>query len=112
LAVVVALFQIALAAGAPWGHLAMGGRWAGQLPTALRGLALMQAGLMALMARIVLGQAGMLPMLGPGWLIWPIVAVSALAVLANLATPSRAERRLWSPVALAMLACVLAVGFG
>ncbi len=100
LAVVVALFQIALAAGAPWGHLAMGGRWSGRLPPALRGLALVQAGLMVLMARVVLGQAEVLPMLGPGWLIWPVAAVSALAALANLATPSRAERRLWAPAAL------------
>ena len=112
LAVVVALFQIALAVGAPWGRLAMGGRWTGRLPPALRGPALVQAALMLLMARVVLGQAEVLPMLGPGWLIWPVVAVSALAALANLATPSRAERRLWAPVALAMLACVLVVGFG
>lgn len=102
LAALVALFQVALALGAPWGHLAMGGRWPGRFPPALRLGALVQAGLMAAMARIVAGAGGVLPPVGPDWLIWVVVAVTGLSALMNNLTPSRGERRLWGPVALIM----------
>lgn len=39
LVAVVVLFQLALAAGAPWGHLAMGGKFPGRLPPPLAMLA-------------------------------------------------------------------------
>ena len=41
-------FQIALALGAPWGHLAMGGRYPGQFPKPMRVAALAQAAPVAL----------------------------------------------------------------
>lgn len=103
LAGLVALFQIALALGAPWGHLAMGGRWPRRLPPGPRIAALVQAGLMAAMARIVAGAGGVLAPFGPDWLIWVVVAVTGLSALANNVTPSRGERRLWGPVALVMV---------
>ena len=46
----VVVFQIALAAGAPWGAYAMGGAFPGQFPLALRIAALAQAALIAGMA--------------------------------------------------------------
>lgn len=60
----VVAFQVALAAGAPWGAYAMGGMFLGQFPFALR------------MAALVL----------------------------TLITPSVAERAIWAPVALLLLA--------
>jgi uncharacterized membrane protein YoaK (UPF0700 family) len=36
--------------------------------------------------------------------IWVVVAMMALAVVLNLVTPSRWERRLWAPVAIVLLA--------
>ena len=48
----------------------------------------------------------------PGWAIRVILGFAAVGAAANLATPSRGERMLWWPVALAMLASLLAVRFG
>ena len=43
----------------------------------------------------------------PAWAGWATVGLQALTVLANWATPSAPERRLWGPVTTVML--VLAV---
>jgi hypothetical protein len=100
------LFQLALAAGAPWGGYAMGGRFPGRFPTALRLAALTQAALIAAMAGIVLARAGIGLV---GWaaasrrLVWVVVAVSAVTLVLNLITPSAAERAIWAPVAFALL---------
>lgn len=110
LALCVALFQFALALGAPWGRLAMGGRWPGKLPVAGRVGAVVQGGLMVAFARIVAGQAGLLAPIGPVWLIWIVVAVTGLATLLNNITPSLPERRLWGPVTVVMFLAAFYVG--
>ena len=43
LTLIIFLFQIALAAGMPWGHLAMGGRYPGKFPPNMRVGAVIQA---------------------------------------------------------------------
>jgi hypothetical protein len=43
------------------------------------------------------------------WLIWLVVAFSAISVVVNTITPSARERRLWAPVALVMLVSSLVV---
>ena len=112
LLVLVSLFQLALAAGAPWGKLAMGGRYPGRLPAAMRIAAVVQVGIYALMGAVVLSRAGVVL---PAWLevsrvaVWVVVGVSALAAVLNLITPSKWERRLWAPVAILMLATATTV---
>lgn len=109
---IVALFQLALAAGAPWGHLAMGGRHSGRLPPELRIAAVIQGAILGLLALVVLGRAGFdVPLVAgwPAWTCWIPVGVSALSLLMNLATPSKPERRLWAPVAAVMLGTSLVV---
>lgn len=99
-------FQIALAAGAPWGAFAMGGAFPGQFPPTLRIAALVQAALLATMAAVVLARAGfILPswMRVSRWLIWIVVAFAALSLILNLITPSAGERAIWAPVALILL---------
>jgi hypothetical protein len=101
----VVAFQIALAAGAPWGEYAMGGAVPGQFPPALRMTALIQAALIAGMAMIVLARAGLiLPgwMRASRWLIWLVVAFLAFDLFLNLITPSAGERAIWAPT-LALL---------
>jgi hypothetical protein len=49
----VAVFQLALALGAPWGSYAMGGAFPGQYPTFMRIEALFGAALLAVMAGVV-----------------------------------------------------------
>ena len=84
-------FQIALAAGAPWGAAAWGGTNPGVLP---RGLRVSSAGsglvyvLLAVAARI-------LPVASGGMVVGTVM---------NLASPSKIERTLWTPVAAALAA--------
>ena len=97
-------FQLALTAGAPWGEYAMGGRYPGRFPIPLRVGALVQAAVIAVLAIIVLGRAGLVssPLDAP-WLIWAVVIFSAFSVALNALSRSPGERRLWVPVAVAML---------
>ena len=105
-------FQLALALGAPWGSYAMGGKFPGRYPTAMRVAAIAQAALLALLAVIVLSKAELvLPSLSQTLpsLIWLAVAFSAVSVVLNAITPSSGERMLWVPVAVVMLVSSLVV---
>ena len=111
----IVAFQVALAAGAPWGEFAMGGAFPGQFPLALRIAALIQAALLLGMALVVLARAGVAL---PGWsrasrwLIWFVVAFSALSLVLNLITPSAGERAIWAPIAFLLLLGSGIVAFG
>jgi hypothetical protein len=106
------LFQVALALGAPWGEYAMGGKYPGRFPGAMRVSAIGQAALLAAFVVFVLSEAGLvlqsmaetLP-----WLIWLVVVFSGLSLVLNAITPSAGERRIWVPVALVMLLSSLVV---
>ena len=104
-------FQLALAAGAPWGHLAMGGRYPGRLPTAIRMAVLPQAAILVFLALVVLSRADQIDFLSGSvdWLAWVAAAVSAISLIMNLATPSAPERRLWAPIGAIMVLTSLAV---
>ena len=109
---VVVIFEMALAAGAPWGEFTMGGTWPGRLPPALRLGAVVQALMLAAMAGVVLARSGGAPARWARqsrWMIWIVVAVAALSLALNLMTPSAAERAAWAPVAFVMLATSLIV---
>jgi hypothetical protein len=111
----VVVFQLALALGAPWGEYAMGGRYPGTMPRAMRVSAVGQAALLAALAVYVLSAAGLvLPSMArtlPG-LIWAVVAFSALSLVLNAITPSAGERRIWVPVAIVMIVTSLIVALG
>jgi hypothetical protein len=110
----VVLFQIALAAGAPWGAYAMGGAFPGQFPPALRIAAMIQAVLLAGMAAVILARAGLIL---PGWsrasrwLAWVVVAFASVSLVLNLITPSAGERAIWAPTALLLLISSAIVAF-
>jgi len=109
---VVVLFQLALAAGAPWGEYAMGGRHPGRFPPGLRVGAVVQAAALATLAVLVLSHAALLVpelALAHGWTIWLVVGVSGLTAVLNVITPSRKERRLWAPVGVGLFATSLVV---
>lgn len=112
LALFVVAFQVALILGAPWGHLTLGGRFEGALPRRVRAVPAVSALLLGGFAIVVLARAGLAL---PGWseaarvAIWVPVAYLVLGSVANAATPSRDERRLWLPVILVMLVCALVV---
>jgi hypothetical protein len=120
---VVVLFQLALAAGAPWGRYAMGGMAVAgsrrRSPMLLRCAALVQAIFLLLMAEVVLVRAGWIVLYhfsgrgGGGcgcsgrrchndsyWLtIEVVVTICAVSLFLNLIPPSPDERRIWAPVA-------------
>ncbi len=105
-------FQLGLALGAPWGAAAMGGRYPGRFPAQMRAAAVVQAVVIALLALVVLADAGVAgPPLGADapLLIWLAVAVSAISVVLDASTRSATERRLWLPVAVGMLLSGLVV---
>jgi hypothetical protein len=102
----VVAFQLALAAGAPWGAYAMGGAFPGQFPPPLRIAAIIQAALLLGMTAVVLARAGLvLPAWSRAsrWLIWIVVAFAAVSLVLNLITPSAGERAIWAPTALLLL---------
>lgn len=99
----VAAFQIALAAGAPWGELAWGGQHAGTLPDRLRVAS-------AVSAAVWIGAAAVATHRGTGRRVQGARAAYAVlcgvGTVLNAVSPSAPERWLWTPVAAG-----LAVGF-
>ncbi|HEX3159145.1 MAG TPA: hypothetical protein VHQ45_11555 [Gemmatimonadaceae bacterium] len=112
LSAVVIGFQLALAAGAPWGALTMGGAFPGQLPPPMRAAAVGSAVLMLAFAAVVAARAGLAL---PRWrqasrrLIWVVVAYALVGVVLHVVTPSARERMLWLPVVLMLAGCALVV---
>lgn len=111
LATLVILFQLALAAGVPWGAASMGGKFSGIYPPAMRFVALVNVFVILFTAIIVLSRAQLafsgfsdFSRLG----IWFVVGLFALATVMNTITPSKIER-IWAPVALAQFICALLV---
>ena len=106
------LFQFALAAGMPWGSLAMGGRYPGKFPPNMRVGAIIQGALLAFLGMIVLSRAGAaflsLSNLSNA-LIWVAVAISGISLVLNLITQSKWERVLWAPVGFLMTVSSLVV---
>src|SRR5690242_19261830 len=109
------LFQLALAAGAPWGEFAMGGAFPGQFPPTLRVAAVLQAALIVGMVTVVLARVGIFFtgwVRRTRWLIWVVVGYGVIGLILNLITTSTGERALWAPVALVMLVSSVIVARG
>ena len=107
---IVVLFQLALTAGAPWGHLAMGGRYPGKFPAPMRIAALVQGCVLAALGWVVLvrGQvidSNLYDLSSIG--IWVVVALMGVSVVMHLFTPSRWERIVWLPVVAVLFICSL-----
>jgi hypothetical protein len=107
LCLIVAVFQLALAFGAPWGEYTMGGRFPGKLPPKMRTAALMQIIIIIVFALIVLIKSGLVfsQFYSIGKIaVWFVVAFFVLGSILNLSTPSKGERMIWGPVNVLLLA--------
>ncbi|KAB7744113.1 hypothetical protein GA707_11730 [Nostocoides sp. F2B08] len=94
-------FQLALAAGAPWGRLAWGGGHERELPSQLRAAsgvsALAWAG--ALAASATTSTSPSVTRVRTAY-----AALAGVGAVMNAVSPSRPERLFWTPVAAAMAA--------
>jgi hypothetical protein len=108
LSAIVVAFQCALAAGAPWGELTLGGRWRGVLPAHMRVAVVISALVNAAAAALVASCAGLTL---SAWrstaqrLVGLITTFYAIGIVMNAITPSPRERMLWLPVTIAMTLC-------
>ncbi len=113
--VLVAGFQVALALGAPLGRAAWGGAH-DRLPTGLRIASGIAAGVWVLAAFVVLGRGGHTVSPFPSGVelvgTWVLFGLLALGAVMNLASRSKWERFLMSPVAalLSLLCLIVALG--
>ena len=110
---VVTVFQIALASGAPWGEYAYGGTKTGKLPTGFRINSVVSAFVMLAISGHYLAQLGVFePVLdsaGNSVMNWVLVGFTGLAALANNATRSKKERMVWGIPTILMFLAALAV---
>lgn len=109
LIVVVALFQVGLALGAPWGAAAWGGQHPGRLPARLRIASAAAAVVLVLIARVVAAAAGLVATspLPESWVepaTWIVTGYFGVGTIVNLISRSPVER-FWAPVALVTAIC-------
>jgi len=112
LATIAIAFQLALAFGAPWGDMAMGGKFPGRFPPRLRIAAVFQSILLLLVALIVLTRAEIIfenMIEYSEKAIWFVVVLCAISAIMNAFTPSIKERIIWAPVTLVLFVCAFIV---
>jgi hypothetical protein len=109
----LAVFQAALAAGAPWGHAAWGGADA-DLSAAQQGASAVAAVIYAAAALVVLCRAGIIwrgrsDAAAFRWGTWFFAAAMTVGALPNVASQSRWENLVFGPLALVLAACCVVV---
>ncbi len=112
--VIASVFQLALVFGAPWGEYTMGGKFPGKLPNAMRLAAAASLFVILLLSLIAVARTRFSPsFLTPiGRIgIWFVAGFFLLGSIANLATPSVKERRIWAPVNIVQFVLSLAIAW-
>ena len=105
---VIVIFQLALALGAPWGEMAMGGKYPGRFPPTLRVAAVVQLLLLLFVALIVLVRAEIVfgeYLEFSRSAVWFVVALLVVSSILNIVTPSKKERMFGAPIAIILLIC-------
>lgn len=114
--VCVAMFQLALALGAPMGEYAWGGQNEAVLPKRLRVASAVNIAVYAAIGGHYLAQSGILkPLLEPSLNTianWVLVGFMALGLLMNGISKSKKERQMWVPVLLLSVVCSVIVALG
>ena len=108
----LAIFQAALALGAPLGLAAWGGVDA-KLRRGQRIASALSTAIFVLATLVILRRSGLRVSLVPfafaRWATIVLVGIMALSAIANIASKSRWERYLWAPTALALATFCLVV---
>lgn len=109
----LALFELAIALGAPLGEYSFGGQNKGVLPTHWRVVAFVFVFVALGIAGHYLAQTGAIsPLLsssGNSFVNWFLVGFTALSALGNNLTRSQKEKRLWGGTTIAMLLSAIIV---
>jgi hypothetical protein len=112
---VLAVFQLCLALGAPWGRFAWGGQHPERLPAGLRAGSAVSIVLYGVFALVLLGRAGVVDVL-PDVVVevgtWVLLGYFALGVLMNGISRSKHERAVMTPVTLLLAVLTLVVALG
>ena len=108
----VAVFQVALVFGAPWGAYTQGGGTDGALGASGRVLAAVSCVLLLVMAAAILARVGEGPFArAPGRVVtalaWFTTIYAALAVVLNLVTSSTSERVVFAPTSTLIFVLVV-----
>src|SRR5690554_4724068 len=101
LLLVVALFQAALALGAPWGEAALGGANTGVLPDPQRA-----SSVVSVLVYLVLAGIAGTNWTGPNLrrrVLYGTTALMVLGAVMNIASPSFIERIIWAPVTVVLV---------
>lgn len=117
---VVALFQVALALGIPWGAFAFGGRAVredGTLPAAYRGASAVTAVVLVLFAVVILTRGGVIGTSGDStWVTvmsWAIVAFMAINTPMNLMGKHWIEKYVFGGITLVLVVlCAIVAAAG
>jgi hypothetical protein len=109
----LAIFQAALAAGAPWGHAAWGGENA-HLSSGQRVASAVAVIIYVAAALIVLGRAGIIWRARSNaalfrWGTWFFAVAMAIGAVPNFASQSRWENFIFGPLALVLAALCIVV---
>lgn len=113
----VAIFQVALAVGAPYGDAVFGGKAptnAGVLTRSFRVLAVVQATVLVLLAWILLARTELVGVSSFAassltWMTWVVFAFLVLNTAANFSAPHPIERWVMGPVTLVLSALTLLI---
>ena len=110
-----ALFQLAIALGAPLGEYAFGVAHSEKLPLALRIVSWFSVLAALAIAGHYLAQLGLLPKLLPTSLNilanWVLVAICGVLAVVNNFTKSPKQKRLWGGTSIAILLAAFLVAF-
>jgi hypothetical protein len=117
---VMALFQVALALGVPWGAFAFGGRAVrddGTLPTAYRAASALTAVLLVVFAVVILTRGGVIGTSGDSTLVtvtsWVIVAFMAINTPMNLMGKHWIEKYVFGGITLVLvILCAIVAASG
>lgn len=114
---VIAVFQVGLVMGAPWGEHAYGGRadtTDGVLPAGYRLLSAVAVPILLFAAWIVLAKADLVSG-GEGWVdvaVWVVFGYLVLNTAANFASSSKIERYVVGSASAVAAFCTLRVALG
>lgn len=103
------MFQLGLILGKPWGEWTMGGYNKGVLPIKLRFGAFVSVLILLFFILFIIDftQTFNFQLGFPKFIKWLIIGFNLLSVVANSATQSQKEKRLWQPITIVMLGCSL-----